>query len=277
MVKALEYCQKKFSCIVSTDVVGFLGRPKNAKKFWEDAFGTTKEFGVEVIGFKNHLRYYRKDLDAIQGQIAGFHARNDLLMHPKSPELIMRPVNASMYHPNDLIEYAKNIDHPTYINVHNLLLSNTKIKDNKFDQVSVYCENDNRPGSALEAVTLAKVYDGLIFDIVHWCVEKNNSQTKNWEKYLDASLDYLDTLGPCFVHISWGWHKKDALPENISTQFLKKLASIIKINHSMPVVECQWGLLHGSIGCNPVLDPKKTNNAKLKIAKLQETGIISKI
>lgn len=258
----------RYDIVCSTDVVGFLGNPQNAEKFWSNVIPTEYRVGLEVIAFYHHLNNAKKIKN-----IAGYHARCDSILKPHSTELIMRPVNASMADPNHLYKSIGDQSESIYINSHNLFMENFQ-KKSSGKNVYTLCENDNLKGSYEQSIRIGKKYDGSIFDLVHYCVEKSGKV--GWEKTIDESIEKIYEIGQCIVHISWGWHKRDALPEELLPVQLSRLSKAISDTNSFPVLEFQWGNAHGSFGCDPNTDPKKHSNASEKIRRLIDAGIIKK-
>ncbi len=263
----INQAKNKYQIVCSTDVVGFLGNPMNAYKFWRSIIPSDITFGLEVISFYHHVPLLTKIPNII-----GYHVRCDSSYIPRNLDIPMWIVNYLMATPQDilrLIDSKKDF----YINSHNLYVSQMK-KIIFPENIYMFCENDNEPNSYKQSLELGRAYDGTIFDIVHYCVEKKGKI--GWEVAIDEAIEKIYEIGQCLVHISWGWNKKDALPEDISDGTLKKISKAIEDTSSMPVLEFQWGNKDGSIGCDPTKDPQKVKNAQMKIQKLIETEIIKK-
>lgn len=274
--------------LVSTDSIGFLGKPEQFIKLWKEYFYDNTLDGVEVIAFKPLSRLsklvstLKKDkipVFSFHGKTGGEGQLNFL------PRIIMTLVNAFIIDVKTLlikfpeIEFLSHGPHfeknwikqivfkyqPKKIWIENHLSGKRGVED-AIKQIIIYREN--------------KINTNGMLDIYHYVAHSIDSLHTNWSNLVDEIRSYIllkDKNGKQFfygIHFPIGSRLGDSLPiDNMTDQMLELFAKKIIPHVKRVVFENQQTFPGLFFSTDKMIGDQKTRNKRI-IERLKKTGII---
>lgn len=280
--------QKRTQYFVSTDSIGFLGRPEQFIYLWKKYFDDKTLTGVETIAFKpikrlGKLIYVLKKNNIL---VTSFHGRtggeNQLDL---SGKLIMSLVNLGIVDVEGLLKNFPEIEflsHGPYFEEESKKQIVIKYKPKK-----VWIENHLKGKRGVEdAIKQINIYrennintSGML-DIYHYVANSTTTLEADWPKIIEELKMYIllkdknDRQLFNGIHFPIGSRLGDSLPvDNMTDQMLKKFAQNIIPNVERVVFENQQANLGLFFSTNGMLKIQKERNRRI-IERLKKTRII---
>lgn len=280
--------QKRTQYFVSTDSIGFLGRPEQFIYLWKKYFDDKTLTGVETIAFKpikrlGKLIYVLKKNNIL---VTSFHGRtggeNQLDL---SGKLIMSLVNLGIVDVEGLLKNFPEIEflsHGPYFEEESKKQIVIKYKPKK-----VWIENHLKGKRGVEdAIKQINIYrennintSGML-DIYHYVANSITTLEADWPKIIEELKMYIllkdknDRQLFNGIHFPIGSRLGDSLPvDNMTDQMLKKFAQNIIPNVERVVFENQQANLGLFFSTNGMLKIQKERNRRI-IERLKKTRII---
>ncbi|MGI5841256.1 MAG: hypothetical protein ACOX6N_03505 [Patescibacteria group bacterium] len=216
--------------LVSTDVIGFLGLPKDIEK----AYGETKTIlntkgyalNLEVIGWKHSYRFFKNQASRYGFNVVGLHGKiGKLKFKYLKDRLMFNLMNGALIGSQRLLKQKINSG---YILIHESEVPHIAklLKKNNCKTLLMIENNPSRNSlkstvAAVRNLNKTGINVGIMVDLVHTIKEvsetKDLNKMKRFRKYYLDSLLYikesitdLKTVG---FHISIG-NNHDSLPKN---------------------------------------------------------------
>jgi len=273
---------------VSTDSIGFLGRPEQFVYLWKEYFNDKTLSGVEAIAFKPIKRLSRtmSVLKKNNIPVVSFHGRtggeNQLDL---SGKIIMSLVNLGIADIEDLLKNFPKIEflsHGPYFEV-----ESKKQIVIKYQPKKIWIENHLKGKRGVEdAIKQINFYrknnintSGML-DIFHYIASSIKTLETDWTKIVEEMKMYIlqkDKNGQQFfngIHFPIGSRLGDSLPIDAMTdQMLKAFAQKIIPSVERVVFENQQANLGLFFSTNRMLKVQKERNRRI-IERLKKTGII---
>jgi len=274
--------------LVSTDSIGFLGRPEQFLFLWQEYFENKTLDGVEVIAFQPVLKL-KKLVNVFKNNnipVLSFHGKTggeNLLYF--SGRIIMTLVNFCIVNAKNVLINFPGIEflshapyfekksvkktimqyHPEKIWIENHLYGKRGVED-AIKQIIIYREN--------------KINASGMLDIYHYISHSIDLLQINWPNLVEELRSYIllkDKNGEQFfdgVHFPIGSRLDDSLPVDSMTDEMLKLFSQKIIPHVERVVfENQQPLLGLFFSTDKMLEEQKARNTRI-LERLKKTGII---
>lgn len=273
---------------VSTDSIGFLGKPEQFVYLWKEYFDDKTLSGVEAIAFKSvkRLDMLKSILQKNNIPVVSFHGRtggeNQLDL---SGKIVMSLVNLGIVDVEDLLKNFPEIEflshgpyfeeeskkeivikyQPKKIWIENHLSGKRGIED-AIKQINIYRENNIDTSGML--------------DIYHYVANSITTLETDWSKIVEELKVYIllkDKNGRQLfngIHFPIGSRLGDSLPiDNMTDQMLKIFAQKIIPNVERVVFENQQANIGLFFSTNGMLQTQKERNRRI-IERLKKTGII---
>ncbi|MEK7522428.1 MAG: hypothetical protein AAB569_02535 [Patescibacteria group bacterium] len=275
--------------LVSTDSIGFLGRPEQFVDLWGEYFNNKTFSGVEAVAFKSVNRLKRLiDILRINNiPVLSFHGKtggeNKLNF---SGRIIMTAVNIFISNVGDLLKYFPEIEflsHSPYFEKKSIQKVILKNKPKK-----IWIENHLYGRQGVEDAIKQIIFfrknevnaEGML-DIYHFVAHSIKTFKTNWPKIVEElKLFFLqkDYQGKQFfsgIHFPIGTRLDDSLPiDNMNDEMLKLFARKIIPHVERVVFENQQKNLGLFFSTKKMLEEQKARN-KIIIERFKITGIIS--
>lgn len=273
---------------VSTDSIGFYGRPDQFIYLWKEFFDDKTFSGVEAIAFKPVQRLSEL-ISILQNNnipVVSFHGRTggeDQLDLPG--KIIMSLVNLGIV---DFESLLKNFPKIEFLS-HGPYFEDESKKQIviKYQPKKIWIENHLRGKRGVEdAIRQINIYRennintcGML-DIYHYVANSITSLEADWPKIVEELEEYIlqkDTNGQQLfkgIHFPIGSRLGDSLPvDDMTDQMLKLFAQKIIPYVERVVFENQQANLGLFISTNRMLQTQKERNQRI-IDRLKKTGII---
>jgi hypothetical protein len=274
--------------LVSTDSIGFLGRPKQFLKLWKEYFDDKTFDGVEAIAFKplSRLNELISTLKKNNIQVLSFHGKTggEGWLNFLS-RLIMTLVNFFIVDVETLLKYFPEIEflshgpyfakkstkqiifqrRPKKIWIENHLFGKKGVED-AIKQIIIYREN--------------KINTGGILDVYHYISHSVDKIQINWPNIVEELKSYIllkDKGGKQFfngIHFPIGSRLGDSLPiDSMNDQILELFAQKIIPHIERVVFENQQKNLGLFFSTDKMLEDQYQRNKRI-IERLKKTKII---
>ena len=274
--------------LVSTDSVGFLGKPEQFIYLWQEYFDDKTLAGVEVIAFKTLTRL-NKLVSTLQKNnipVFSFHGKTggeDQL--DLSGKIIMTLVNLAMLDVEMILKNFPEIEflsHGPYFEEDSIRGVILKYKPNK-----IWIENHLRGREGIEnAIKQINIYrknkintSGML-DIYHYAANYTEAFQTNWTKLVSELESYIllrDKNGMQYfngIHFPIGSRLGDSLPiDDMTDQMLELFAQKIIPLVDRVVFENQQKNLGLFFSTKEMLVEQKIRNKRI-IERFKKTGII---
>lgn len=275
--------------LVSTDSIGFLGRPEQFIELWKKYFDNKTLHGVEVVAFKpinrlNKLIVILKDNNI---PVLSFHGKTggesllDLFFR-----IIMTLVNFRIFNAEVLLKNFPEIEflsHAPYL----------EKKSNKLiifqrQPKKMWIENHLSGKQGVEdAIKQINIYrknrinaNGML-DIYHYIAHSIDSLQTNWTALVEELKSYIllkDKNGRQFfygIHFPIGSRLGDSLPiDSMTDQMLELFAKKIVPHVERVVFENQQAFPGLFFSTDKMLGEQKARNKRI-IERLKRTGILT--
>lgn len=280
--------QNRPQYFVSTDSIGFLGRPEQFVYLWKEYFDNKILAGVEAVAFKsiNRLERLISILQKNNIPVVSFHGQTggegQLGL---SGKIIMSLVNLGIVDIKDLLKSFPEIEflsHGPYFEERSKKLIVTKYQPKK-----IWVENHLRGKRGVEdAIKQINIYrennintSGML-DIYHYVANSMTILETNWPKIVEELKKYIllkDQNGRQFfngIHFPIGSRFDDSLPiDDMTDSMLEIFAQEIIPYVERVVFENQQANLGLFFSTNKMLKVQKERNRRI-IERLKKTGII---
>ena len=275
--------------LVSTDSIGFLGRPEQFIELWSEYFSNETLFGVEAVAFKpiSQLKILINTLKNNDIPVLSFHGKtggeNRLNL---SGRIIMTVVNIFISNVGGLLKYFPEIEflsHSPYFEKKSIQKVILKNKPKK-----IWIENHlyGKQGveDAIKQIIFFrknKINTSGMLDIYHYIAHSVKDLQINWPKTVEELRSFFllkDNQGKQFfygIHFPIGTRLGDSLPiDAMSDDMLKLFAKRVIPYTERVVFENQQKNLGLLFSTNKMIEEQKTRNKRI-IDRLKKTGIIS--
>ena len=275
--------------LVSTDSIGFLGRPEQFIELWSEYFSNETLFGVEAVAFKpiSQLKILINTLKNNDIPVLSFHGKtggeNRLNL---SGRIIMTVVNIFISNVGGLLKYFPEIEflsHSPYFEKKSIQKVIFKKKPKK-----IWIENHlyGKQGveDAIKQIIFFrknKINTSGMLDIYHYIAHSVKDLQINWPKTVEELRSFFllkDNQGKQFfygIHFPIGTRLGDSLPiDAMSDDMLKLFAKRVIPYTERVVFENQQKNLGLLFSTNKMIEEQKTRNKRI-IERLKKTGIIS--
>jgi len=275
--------------LVSTDSIGFLGRPEQFIELWSEYFSNETLFGVEAVAFKpiSQLKILINTLKNNDIPVLSFHGKtggeNRLNL---SGRIIMTTVNIFISDVEELLKYFPEIEllsHSPYFEKKSIQKVIFKKKPKK-----IWIENHlyGKQGveDAIKQIIFFrknKINTSGMLDIYHYIAHSVKDLQINWPKTVEELRSFFllkDGQGKQFfygIHFPIGTRLGDSLPiDAMSDDMLKLFAKRVIPYTERVVFENQQKNLGLLFSTNKMIEEQKTRNKRI-IERLKKTGIIS--
>ena len=275
--------------LVSTDSIGFLGRPEQFIELWSEYFSNETLFGVEAVAFKpiSQLKILINTLKNNDIPVLSFHGKtggeNRLNL---SGRIIMTVVNIFISNVGGLLKYFPEIEflsHSPYFEKKSIQKVIFKKKPKK-----IWIENHlyGKQGveDAIKQIIFFrknKINTSGMLDIYHYVAHSIKDLQINWPKTVEELRSFFllkDNQGKQFfygIHFPIGTRLGDSLPiDAMSDDMLKLFAKRVIPYTERVVFENQQKNLGLLFSTNKMIGEQKTRNKRI-IERLKKTGIIS--
>jgi len=275
--------------LVSTDSIGFLGRPEQFIELWSEYFSNETLFGVEAVAFKpiSQLKILINTLKNNDIPVLSFHGKtggeNRLNL---SGRIIMTVVNIFISNVGGLLKYFPEIEflsHSPYFEKKSIQKVIFKKKPKK-----IWIENHlyGKQGveDAIKQIIFFrknKINTSGMLDIYHYIAHSVKDLQINWPKTVEELRSFFllkDNQGKQFfygIHFPIGTRLGDSLPiDAMSDDMLKLFAKRVIPYTERVVFENQQKNLGLLFSTNKMIGEQKTRNKRI-IERLKKTGIIS--
>jgi len=273
--------KKKYLKLISTDSIGWLGKPEQFIYLYKDYFKDGTFDGVEMIAFKpvSRLKKFISILDQHNIPTISFHSKtggeNRL---PAQYGIIMTIVNFFIFGVEDLTLNFKDIEFLS----HTPYVENKKIKDfivnNK--PKTLWIENHLYGRKGIEDAK-NQIIDyrkkGIdahgMLDLYHLLAKVPTKElVKTWSKIVAEASNYLKWFSG--IHFPIGSHKDDSLPiEQITDEMLELFGKKIVPHLDRVVIENIQENLGLFFSTTKMLEKQKKRN-KINFQRLKKTGIL---
>ncbi|MFA6081554.1 MAG: hypothetical protein WC741_04065 [Patescibacteria group bacterium] len=273
---------------VSTDSIGFFGKPEQFVKLWKEYFKNKTLNGVEVIALKpiNQLDRLIETFRKNNIPVLSFHGRTggESKLDFKS-RIIMTFLNIFIEEMAYLLKYFPEVEY----------LSHTPYFEKKtvYEEViknqpkKIWVEN-HLPGKrgVEDAIKQINIYrkNGVnicgMLDIYHYVAHSEKILPKKWSNTVEELRTYFllrDCQGKplfCGIHFPIGTRLADSLPlDNMTDKMLKLFAEKIIPHVERVVFENQQKNLGLFFSTNKMIEDQRTRNKNV-FERLKKTGII---
>jgi len=280
--------QNRPQYLVSTDSIGFFGRPEHFFYLWQEYFENKTLDGVEVVAFKpiNKLRrlisiFKNNNILALSfhGKTGGENQLNFL------PRIVMTLVNSFIVDVETLLKDFPKIEFLS----HEPYFEKNPIKQIIFQHQpkKIWIENHLSGKQGVEDTIKQIIFyrensinaKGML-DIFHYIAHSIDSIQTNWPNLVSELKSYIllkDKNGEQFfqgIHFPIGSRLGDSLPiDSMSDQMLELFAQKIIPHIERVVFENQQILPGLFFSTNKMLIQQKERNIRI-IERLKKTGII---
>lgn len=274
--------------LVSTDSIGFFGKPEQFVKLWKEFFDNKTLDGVEAVAFKplNQLDKLIKTFKKNHIPVLSFHGRTggENILDFKS-RVIMTFLNNFIEKAVNLIKYFPEVEylsHTPYFEkntVYEMIIKNRPKK--------IWIEN-HLPGNrgVEDVIKQINIYrkSGIntcgMLDIYHYVAHSEKTLPENWSNTVEKLRTYFllrDNQGNpffCGIHFPIGTRQNDSLPIDDMTDGMLELFAkkIIPLTERV-VFENQQKNLGMFLSTNKMIEKQKTRNKNV-FERLKKTGII---
>lgn len=242
-----DFCVRhKF--LVSTDIVGILGRREDWEYIWADYINDKNFGGFEMIGWSWGERFlnsrFKYRVTGIHGKTAGWSEGRGLI-----GKTMLWSLNFLFFSFNKLTSLGALVD---YVLIHRGALTEdveTLLIKNKENLNLVCIENDlvqnsfSKTLKKIEKLREQGVNAGLMFDLVHFLRETNRTEPnlKRWDLLLEALKDIKTLTIPVSFHFPIGLYSNDSLPiSQFTDEMWQQLSfALNKIDYRYLVLENQ--------------------------------------
>ena len=274
--------------LVSTDSIGFLGKPKQFVKLWKEYFEKKTLDGVEIIAFKplSRLSKLVSTLEKNNIPVLSFHGKTggESILDLFST-IIMTLVNFHIFNAEVLLKNFPGIEflsHAPYFekkSVERIIIKNNPKR--------IWIENHLSGKQGVEdAIKQINIYrknrtnaNGML-DIYHYIVHSVKTLQKNWTTLVEELKSYIvlkDKNGKQFfqgIHFPIGSRLGDSLPiDSMTDQMLELFAQKIIPHIERVVFENQQKNLGLFFSTDKMLEKQKERNKRI-IERLKKTGVI---
>lgn len=276
--------------LVSTDSIGFFGRPEQFIKLWKEYFDDKTLDGVEVIAFKpiNRLNKLISIFKKNNIPVLSFHGKTgDVKQLSILKRITLYLVNTTFVNTNKLL---RNFSSDKDILFHTSLTKIKNIEKIVIENLPKKLWIENNPSGKKEAEeTINQIINyrkkGVrtygMFDIFHFIRNLSMPNLKNdWPnvvKQIEYYVKLKDRSGTQFftgIHFPIGTRLADSLPiDDMTDKMLKQFAQKIIPHVERIVFENQQTLLGLFFSTNKMLEEQKRRNIRI-IQRLKKTGII---
>ncbi|MEK7096955.1 MAG: hypothetical protein AAB859_01415 [Patescibacteria group bacterium] len=274
--------------LVSTDSIGFLGRPEQFIELWQESFDDKTLDGVEVIAFKPLSRLIKlvATLEKNKIPVLSFHGKTggeNLLNFPS--RIIMALVNLGILGAKTLLKNFPEIEflsHAPYLEQDSIKQVILKQQPKK-----IWIENHLYGGRGVEdAIKQISIYrenkidaNGML-DIFHYIAHSIDKLQTNWPNLVNELESFIllkDRNGKQFfngIHFPIGSRLDDSLPiDNMTDEMLQLFSQKIIPNIERVVFENQQENLGLFFSTDKMLEEQKKRNIRI-IERLKKTEII---
>ncbi len=183
--------------LVSTDVVGFFGSPRDLDKVYaktkEILRNCGRDFNLEVIGWRHRYKKYLSKAGGLGYKVIGLHGRmGQIPTHKLKMKMVLRAMNETLISTPLLTKI--NINNG-YVLVHESEVNQNRKKFSKLNFSSLLMVENNPVGGSfpktVEAVKFLNkkgIRSGIMIDLVHLIKER----------YKESNLNKLDNFSKCF-------------------------------------------------------------------------------
>lgn len=274
--------------LVSTDSIGFLGKPEQFIYLWKEYFENHTLDGVEIVAFKP-IQRLKKIIDVFRKNNItplSFHGRTggeNLL--PIGSMITMTVINGFIEDADKLLKYFPEIEflsHSPYLAddyVKKIIVQRQPKKmwienhlygkqgvENAIGQINIYREN--------------KINTSGMFDVYHYLAHSIDQMQTGWTDMVEEINSYInmnDKNGQQFfsgIHFPIGTRLGDSLPiDNMTNEMLELFAEKIIPNIERVVFENQQNFPGLLFSTNKMLAKQKIRNDEM-ISRFKKTGII---
>jgi hypothetical protein len=274
--------------LVSTDSIGFLGKPEQFLKLWKEYFDDKTFDGVEVIAFKplSRLSKLVSTLEKNKIPVLSFHGKtggeNQLDF---SSRIIMTLVNAFIV---DVMILLNNFPKIEFLSHGPYFMKNSiKQKILRQQPKKIWIENHLYGKKGVdEAIKQIIIYreSGIntygMLDIFHYVFHSIETLEKDWPSIVEELKSYIllnDKQGKQFfsgIHFPIGSRLDDSLPIDSMTDEMLELFTEKIIPHIERIVfENQQSFPGLFFSTDKMLGKQKTRNKRI-IERLKKTGLI---
>jgi hypothetical protein len=274
--------------LVSSDSIGFLGKPEQFIYLWEEFFENGTIDGVEAIAFKpiKRLQKLSELLKKINVPILSFHGKtggeDQLDLFSK---IIMTAVNSRIVDSEIILQKFPDVDflsHGPYFEK-----ESTRQTVLKYQPKKIWIENHLRGKRGVEdAIRQINIYrsnkidaSGML-DIYHYIADNVGEINTDWPNLVGEMESYMkkrDKTGRQFftgIHFPIGSRLGDSLPiDNMTDQMLELFAKKIIPYVDRVVFENQQANLGLFFSTKGMIENQKKRNTRI-IERLKKTGII---
>lgn len=274
--------------LVSTDSIGFLGRPEQFVELWQEYFNDKTLDGVEVVAFKplNRLNELIKTLKSNNIPVLSFHGKTggEELFNLKS-RLMMTLVNYFVVDIETLLKYYPQIEflsHAPYLGKNSVKKIVVKDRPEKI-WVENHLSGVNGVEDAIKEILFYrenKINALGMLDIYHYIAHEVETIRTNWPNIVEKLKSYIllkDKNGKQFyngIHFPIGTRLNDSLPiDEMTDEMLELFAKNIIPYIERVVFENQQKDLGLFFSTNKMLREQKERNKRM-VERLKKTGII---
>jgi len=274
--------------LVSTDSIGFLGRPKQFIELWSEYFSNETLSGVEAVAFKpvSQLKILISTLKNNDIPVLSFHGKTGGESKLNFPgRIIMTAVNIFISNVEGLLKYFPEIEflsHSPYFEKKSIQEVIFKKKPKK-----IWIENHlyGKQGveDAIKQIIFFrknKINTSGMLDIYHYIAHSVKDLQINWPKTVEELRSFFllkDDQGKQFfygIHFPIGTRLGDSLPiDTMSDDMLKLFAKRVIPYTERIVFENQQKNLGLLFSTSKMIEEQKTRNKGI-IERLKKTGII---
>lgn len=280
--------QNRPQYLVSTDSIGFFGKPEQFIKLWGEYFDDKTLAGVEAIAFKpiTRLNNLISILNKNDIPVLSFHGKTgqENLLNIFIA-IVMIAVNTYIFEAETLFKYFPEIEflsHAPYLQ--NKIVKKTILKNNP---KKIWIENSFYGKQGVENTIKQiifyrknKIDSSGMLDVYHYVANETKSLQTNWVKIVDELRSYIllkDNKGRQFfngIHFPVGSRVDDSLPiDSMSDQMLELFAQKIIPHVERVVFENQQTFPGLLCSTDKMIEKQRLRNKRI-IERLKKTGII---
>lgn len=267
--------------LVSTDSIGFLGRPEQFIELWKEYFDNKTFDGVEIIAFKplSRLSKLISTLGKNNIPVLSFHGKTggENRLPPKYG-IIMGIVNSFIFKAEFLVKNFREIEFLS----HTPYLENEKIKNFIVNDKpkTLWIENHTYGKKGIKE-TIQQISDyrknGVnakgMFDLFHLLAKKSAKEmAEEWPQIIDDIQTFIKWFPG--LHFPIGTRLDDSLPiDDMTDEMLKLFARKIVLHVERVVFENQQKNLGLFFSTDKMLADQKARNKRI-FKRLKKTGVI---
>ncbi len=276
--------------LVSTDSIGFLGKPEQFISLWKEYFDDNTLNGVEVIAFRplSRLNKLVSTLEKNKIPVLSFHGKTgDVKQLSILKRIILNLINVAFINIDILLD---NFGNDKDILFHSSLTEIDGVEKNIIKKPPIKLWIENNPSGKEEIYKTVgqvkkyrqeKINAFGLFDVFHF-VRNLSTPTliKSWEnivKQIEYYVKLKDKNGRQFftgIHFPIGTRLADSLPvDDMTDEMLALFAQKIIPHVERVVFENQQVFLGLLLSTNKMIKEQRIRNKKT-IERLKKTGII---